>query len=126
MCFNLYMHLIMHFCDKVLSQISTLQTLTCMVNLMYIQPHCEFMHVKLEWSGFHCFPFIVMFASFIPIILYIISLIYFDIHAFISKPIYHLNLKDETLQEFNAMQNERSGLLKEENHEVILMSEKHI
>lgn len=57
------------------------------------------------------------------------SLIYFDIHAFISKPIHHLNLKDRTLQEFNATKNERSGLLKEEkqeNQEVILMSEKHI
>lgn len=32
-----------------------------------------------------------------------ISLICFDIHAFTSKPIHHLNVKDKTLQEFNAM-----------------------
>lgn len=95
MCFNLYTHLSMHFCDTILRQISILQTLTRMVNLMYIQTHCKFMDVKLEWSGFHCFPFIVMFASFISIIFDTLSLIYFGIHAFISKPIHHLNLKDK-------------------------------
>lgn len=32
-----------------------------------------------------------------------LSLICFDIYVFISKPIYHLNIKDKTLQEFIAM-----------------------
>lgn len=66
-----------------------------------------------------------MFVSFISIIFDTLSLIYFGIHAFISKPIHHLNLKDKTLQEFDTMKNERSRLLKEENQEVILRSEKH-
>jgi len=43
-----------------------------------------------------------MFALFIPII----PLIYFDFHISISKPIYHWNLKDQTLLEFDAMKNE--------------------
>lgn len=30
-----------------------------------------------------------------------ISLICFDIHAFIAKLIHHLNVRDKTLQEFN-------------------------
>lgn len=52
-----------------------------------------------------------------------ISLICFDIHAFISKLIHHLNVRDKT-SGIQGNKNERSGLLKEEIWEVI--SEKHI
>lgn len=48
MCVNLYVHLIMHFCDTVLSQTSILQMFTCTVTLMHTEPHCRFMHVRSE------------------------------------------------------------------------------
>lgn len=56
MCLNLYMHLIMHVCDTVLSQTEILQPLTCMVNLMHIESHCKFMHVELEMIRVSLFP----------------------------------------------------------------------
>lgn len=93
MCFNLYMHLIMHFCGTVLSQTSILQTLTCTVTLMHTEPRCGFMNVRLE--RIRVSQFLVMFASFIPIFFDTVLLIYFCIHTFVSKPIHHLNLEEK-------------------------------
>lgn len=114
MYFNLYIHLIMQFSDTVLSQISILQTLTCMVSLMYVQPHHECMDVKLEWSGFHRLSLIVMFALFIPTILWYSFIDFFFWHsAFISNPILYLNLEDSALRESNTIKTKRFGLPKE-------------